>query len=319
MKRSTHSPLRVYALGLLLITILLGLDILSVQGIFAYIYQISGVAQPSFHALSEGIGIALIGIVLIYISIYRISESFILVSKYATALAIPLFIAGIIALGVQLSLGTLASISLLLVGLSSFLSVYQQEHSPHIHLRIGLLLWSLCYISSIYLLLLPLWLYSSYVQKSNSLRNVLAMLTGLAAPSSIALAYGLYKYAPQGIIPACEHYLQPLRSPELIGLSTPSEWTIALVVFLGLATLLSYKSGRQTESVRQRAQGSMLVAWSFWGIVMLLLYPQREQFILVLIGISILGARGLNLLPSKGLRIALSIIALLVGVTSLMV
>lgn len=319
MRHSTRSPLLTYTLGGLLLILLLGIDMLSAQGLFVALYQTNNLSQPLQHALSSGIGIALVGICCIYIGIYRISESFMLISKYATALSIPLFLASLVSLGGVLSPETILAIILLLLSLSSFLSSYQQEEHPHLYLRIGLLLWGLCYISSLYILFIPLWLYSSYVQKSNSPRNILALLTGLLTPSSITLAYGLYKYNPSGLITTLKQYTVSLTRLSPISLSTPYEWGIVAIGALGFAILLSYNTGVQSESIRQRAQGGMLVVWSMYGLITLALYSQSPMLYLPLLSLSLLGARGLDLLKPKSLRIVLSLISIVFVLMSVLI
>ncbi len=308
MRRSSRNPFLVYSLGIVLLLMLLGLDILSAQSIFASLYQTAEFAQPRYHTLSEGISIALVGILLIYISVYRISESFILLTKSATALAIPLLIVGCVSLGVQLSLPHLIGILLLLLNLSTFCSSYQQEDCPHLYLRIGLSLFGLCFINSLFLLYLPLFIYSSYVQKSNSLRNVLALLIGLIAPASIICTYLLYEYSPTGIIPILEQYIQAISDPSPINLSSSLHWGIMVITFLGLLALLSYGSGGHTESIRQRAQGAMLVAWAVYSLIVLVLYPSPTMLLLPLMSLSVIGARGLDLLPQKALRLSLTLL-----------
>lgn len=311
MRRSSRNPFLVYSLGIVLLFMLLGLDILSAQSIFASLYQTAEFTQPRSHTLNEGISIALVGILLIYISIYRISDSFILLTKSATALAIPLLIAGCISLGVQLSLPNLIGILLLLLNLSTFYSSYQQEDCPHLYLRIGLSLFGLCLINSLFLLYLPLSLHSSYIQKSNSLRNILALLIGLIAPASIICTYLLYEYSPTGIIPILEQYIHPISTPNPINLTNPLHWGITLVAFLGLFALFSYGSGGYTESIRQRAQGAMLVTWAVYSLIALGLYPSPVMLLLPLMSLSIIGARGLDLLPQKALRLSIALLGIL--------
>lgn len=311
MRRSSRNPFLVYSLGIVLLFMLLGLDILSAQSIFTSLYQAAEFAQPRYHTLSEGISIALVGILLIYISIYRISDKFILLSKSATALAIPLLMVGCVSLGVQVSLPHLIGILLLLLNLSSFCSSYQQEDCPHLYLRIGLSLFGLCFTNSLFLVYLPLFIYSSYVQKSNSLRNILAFLIGLIAPASIICSYLLYEYSPTGIIPILEQYIQPISDPSPINLSSSLHWGIMVITFLGLLALFSYGSGGHTESIRQRAQGAMLVAWAVYSLIVLVLYPSPTMLLLPLMSLSVIGARGLDLLPQKALRLSLTLLGVL--------
>lgn len=316
MRRTSNNPVLTYGLGLCSWLLLLGLDILSAQGLFAPIYEHFGLRAPHYHALIDEAWIVLVATTLYYIACYYLSETYMLVSKYAIAVAIPLSLGGIIALGRTFSYELWFYSFFLLGSLWALYDTYQREYTPHTYLRLGLLFAAMCYIDSRTLLLLPLWLYWSYAMVSISLRNILAFVLGIVAPAMVYALYLLYSSSIEGALVAVQDYITPLLSPQWLSLDWGYSWPLVPLMLFLLVAALSYSSGRYQESIRQRAQGSVLVASCLYGMLCIPLYGQAMLVLLPLMAGSILVGRGIDQLGLKPRRIVLALLfALLLGIT----
>lgn len=318
MRRTSNNPILTYGLGVCSWLLLLGLDVLSAQGLFAPIYTHYGLRAPHYHALIDGALLALIGALLYYIVCYHLSEAYMLVSKYALAISIPIFLGAVVALGCTLSYEVWGYVFLLLASIFTLYGTYQREYEPHAYLRLGLFFALMCYIDVSTLLLLPLWLYWSYVMMSISLRNILAFALGVIAPAVIYSLCLLYSSSLAGTLVAIEAYVAPLLNPRLLSQDWSFSWGLVPLMLLSLIASMSYSSGRHQESIRQRAQGSVLVASCLYGLVYIPLYGHAMVVLLPLMASSILGARGIDLLGLKPRRIVLALLFLLLSLLTLM-
>lgn len=315
-----HNTLGIYLIGIGFVLLLLGIDYLATERLLIPLYSELGISPPKTHSLlgstvTAGFALIMAG----YVVFPRLSDIYMLLDKPATALAVSLCLSGLVALHYPLNLSIGLSLLLMLIAFGNLCASYQRSQEVHLYLRLGLILFVLSLLDVRMLLLLPLLLYSGAIVSSLGARAVGALLVGFLAPSLLFASYLLFILQWEGLCSILMLWLQPLLRVEFIGLRLRADWDILVLITLSLASAMSYTVGRSTESIRQRRQGGILVAWAVYSSALLLLYPTPLIATCSLIATAYLGARAISFLNTKSYNIALSIIAIALSLITVLI
>lgn len=298
MANKRFSPITIYSLGLLGVLFFWGIEFIFAQSSStAYAFLSQSYPGAGF-SLSTTLSI-FVGLILSYVLIYVTSIRYMLISKYATALSIPIYLTGFALLGIFGSVATWIISNLLILALYTIYGTYQEHNAYNSYTILGLIALALTILDPVLILVLPLFLISGAMLQSSSVRSMLAILIGFIVPLGLISTYLVVKCGLGNSWSLVTVYAQRIANLSLNIQELNQVPALLSLVSLSLIALLGVNMGDSQESVRQRLQLRVIILWIVYGGVPMLLY--RDVFVapIMLLATSILGGRAIALCEGK--------------------
>lgn len=310
MTNKRFSPITIYSLGLLGVLLFFGIELTLGQSTLSA-YQFFSLSQRGASlSLSPALS-TVIGLLLSYILIYVTSIKYMLVSKYAIALAIPLYLTCFALLGIFGTITTWISSTLLILALYTLYGTYQDHNAYNSYTLLGLIIFALAVLNPVLILAFPLFLISGVILQSSSPRSTLALLIGAMVPVGLISTYLIVKCGLSNswslvIVHARSLANLPLNIEEFA--KVPA---LLSLTALSLPAVFALNTGNGQESVRQRLQLRVLTLWLIYGTFIALLYRDIYTTPIMLLSASILGGRAIALCEGKVHKTSLIVLFLI--------